>query len=279
METAPIIELREVSVRSGEIEMLTSVSLSFFEGEAAFIMGGAGSGKSVLIKTAAGIRLPSEGDVLYKGKSLDRLSAREEAEFRHCSGFVFQDAALWANQSLYENISLPVRVHKPEWNKAEIDRAVRRAAELVGFSDSLGVRPAELSSGERRLIGLARALVLDPPLVFMDDPAANLDEAAAERVLELMIALKERKRSIIAVSSSSDCVSRLADRVVALKEGRVIACGNYEEATAWTAPELRAIVGRLKARRSEAPAWTSTLAGEWARALSDDSFVIPEEDE
>jgi phospholipid/cholesterol/gamma-HCH transport system ATP-binding protein len=279
METVPIIELRDVGVRSGDAEMLSSVSLSFYEHEAAFIMGGAGSGKSVLLKTAAGIRLPSEGDVLYKGKSLNRLSAREEAEFRRDSGFVFQDAALWANQSLYENISLPVRVHKPEWNKAEIDRAVRRAAELVGFSGGLGVRPAELSSGERRLIGLARALILDPPLVFMDNPAVNLDEAAAERVLEIMAALKERKRSIIAVSSSSDCVSRLADRVVALKEGRVMASGNYEEATAWKDPELRSIVGRLKPRRAETPAWTSTLAGEWARTLSEDSFVIPEEEE
>lgn len=278
MAAVPIIELRDVHAVRGEYEALRGVSLALPEGEASFLMGGAGSGKSVLLKTAAGIRLPSEGEVLYKGASLARMSAREEAAFRRDSGFAFQDSALWANQSLFDNLALPARVHEPGWGKAEVERAARRAAELVGFEDDLRARPAELSAGERQLIGLARALVLDPPLVFMDDPAANLDEEAAERVLGIIAALKERGRSLAIVSSSSDCVSRFADRVIALKDGHVIASGSYDEAAAWTDPAVRAVTGRLKARqRDEGPEWASGLAGEWARALAEDSFAIPED--
>lgn len=276
MGAVPIVELREVSALRGGFEALRGVSLSFPEGAATFIMGSAGSGKSVLLKTAAGIRLPSGGEVLYKGKSLARMSAREEAAFRKGSGFVFQDAALWANQSLFENLSLPARLHEGSWGKPEVERAVRRAAELVGYAEDLGVRPAELSSGERRLIGLARALVLDPPLVFMDDPMAELDEEAAERVLGILAALKERGRSLVVVSSSSECVSRFADRVVALKDGQALASGSYDEATSWADGAVRSVTGRLRVRRGERPEWDSGLAGDWARALSEDSFVIPE---
>jgi phospholipid/cholesterol/gamma-HCH transport system ATP-binding protein len=276
MAAVPIVELRDVRAVRGGFEALRGVSVSFAEGEATFVMGSAGSGKSVLLKTAAGIRLPSEGDVLYKGKELARMSAREEAAFRRESGFVFQDAALWANQSLFENLSLPARLHEASWGKAEVERAVRRAAELVGFAEDLRARPSELSSGERRLIGLARALVLDPPLVFMDDPLADLDEEAAERVLGIIAALKERGRSLAVVSSSSECVSRFADRVVALKDGRILASGSYDEATGWADAGVGAVTGRLRSRRDERPQWDSGLAGDWARALAEDSFVIPE---
>ena len=278
MEGSPIIELRGVCARRGGYEALAEVSISSAEGEATFIMGGAGSGKSFLLKTAAGLLLPSEGEVLYKGRSLAKLSGREEAAFRRDSGFVFQDAALWANQSLFENIALPARMHRPEWGKAELERAVRRAAESAGCCDDLGVRPAELSSGERRLRGLARALVLDPELVFMDDPAVNLDEEAADRVLGLIGDLRRRGRSIIAVSSSSDCVARFADRVVALKDGRVAAAGSYDEAVEWSDPAARAITGRLKGRLGSRPSWAASLTGDWARTIADDSFVIPEDE-
>jgi len=128
------------------------------------------------------------------------------------------------------------------------------------------------------LIGIARALVLDPSLVFIDDPEVGLDESSAERVRELIAELRKRGRSIIAVSSSSDCVTRFADRVIALKDGRIAAAGSYDEAVEWSESAVRAVVGRLKKRRPEAPAWASSLAGDWARTLAEDSFVIPEDD-
>ncbi len=277
MAATPEIELREVRAVRGGYEALIDVNLRLYAGETLFAMGGAGSGKSVLIKTAAGIAQPSEGEVLYRGKSLARMSEREEAAFRRASGFVFQDAALWANQSLYDNLALPARLHMGEWGKAELDRAVRRAAEVVGYGDDLRARPAELSAGERKLVGLARALVLDPELLFMDDPTAELDEESAERVSDIVDALKARGRSVFVTTAFSELASRCADRIAVLIGGKVAALGSYAEAAAWTDHAVRSVTGRLKSRAA-APKqdWEEGLAGAWAAALAEDSAPLPD---
>jgi phospholipid/cholesterol/gamma-HCH transport system ATP-binding protein len=277
MAAIPEIELRGIRSVRGGYEALRDIDLSLFRGETLFAMGGAGSGKSVLMKTAAGISLPASGEVFYKGKSLARMSEREEAAFRKASGFVFQDAALWANQSLYDNLALPARLHAPEWGKAELDRAVRRAAEVVGYDQDLRARPAELSAGERKLIGLARALVLDPELLFMDDPTSDLDEASAAMVSDIVDALKARGRSVLVTSGVSDFASRCADRVAVLIGGSLAALGAYDEAAAWTDPRVRSVTGRLKARSTAPKAdWEEGLAGAWAAALAADSTPPPD---
>jgi phospholipid/cholesterol/gamma-HCH transport system ATP-binding protein len=276
MQGLPEIELRGIRSVRGGYEALRGVSLSLSPGETLFAMGGAGSGKSVLLKTAAGIALPAEGEVLYRGRSLARMSEREEAAFRKASGFVFQDGALWANASLYDNLALPIRLHEPLWDKAEIDRAVKRAAELVGYGEELQVRPAELSSGERKLIGLARALVLDPELLFMDDPTSILDEAAAVRVQDIIESLKTRGRSILIASAASDFASRCADSVAVLLGGSLAAYGDYGEAAGWTDPRVRAVTGRLKPRGPAAPAWVGGLEGTWVSAFAEDSAMADE---
>jgi phospholipid/cholesterol/gamma-HCH transport system ATP-binding protein len=274
----PEIELRGIRTVRGDSEVLSGIDLSLPRGETLFVMGNAGSGKSVLIKTAAGIALPTEGEVLYKGKSLARMNEREEAAFRKASGFVFQEAALWANQNLYDNLALPARLHRPDWSKAELERAVRRAAEVAGYEQDLYVRPVELSAGERKLIGLARALVLDPELLFMDDPTSELDESSASRIFDIVDALKERGRSVLVTSGLSEFASRCADRIAVLLGGKLAAVGSYDEAAAWTDPSVRSVTGRLKVRvRAEKPAWEDSLAGAWASALADD--FAPEETE
>jgi phospholipid/cholesterol/gamma-HCH transport system ATP-binding protein len=252
MTAIPEIELRGIRSRRGGYEALRDVNLSLASGETLFTMGGAGSGKSILLKTAAGIVLPDEGEVLYKGKSLERMSTREEAAFRKASGFVFQDAALWANQSLYDNLALPARLHEPRWGNADVDRAVRRAAELVGYDQELRLRPADISSGGRKLIGLARALVLDPELLFMDDPTSILDEASAARVPKIIDALKARGCSILVASAVSDFASRCADSVAVLLNGTLAAYGVYADMVEWTDPLVRGVTGRMKARGSVA---------------------------
>jgi phospholipid/cholesterol/gamma-HCH transport system ATP-binding protein len=267
----PEIELRGLRFVRGGYEVLRDISLSLAPGETLFAMGGAGSGKSVLLKAAAGIALPVEGEVLYKGRSLARMSVREEAAFRKASGFVFQDAALWANQSLYDNLALPVRLHEPLWGKAEVERAVRRAVELVGFEAELRVRPAELSSGERKLVGLARALVLDPELLFMDDPTSGLDEAAAAKVPDIVDGLKARGCSIFVTGEVSEFASRCADSVAVLIGGSLAAWGSYSEAEAWTDERVRAVTGRLKARAPES--WMGGLAGAWVSAFAEESDI------
>jgi phospholipid/cholesterol/gamma-HCH transport system ATP-binding protein len=272
MGGVPIIELRGARASRGEVEVLSETSLSLEEGTTVFFMGNAGSGKSTLLKIAAGIRPTEAGEVLYRGRPFSRMSRREEASFRKNSGFVFQDAALWANQSLFDNLALPLRVHESGWSAAEVERAVRRAAELVGYGEDLKARPAELSSGERRLIGLARALAHDPELLFMDEPAATLDEEAAERVLGIVAALKARGRTLVVVSARSDFASSLADRIGVIKAGRLLAFGSYDEALRWEEPAIRSLTGRLRPRGGDSPpAWAAGLAGAWARALTEEA--------
>jgi len=267
----PEIELRGIRTVRGESEILSGVDLALDQGDTLFVMGSAGSGKSVLIKTAAGIALPTQGEVLFRGKSYGRMSEREEGAFRSVSGFVFQEAALWANQNLYDSLALPARLHHPEWGRAELDRAVRRAAEVAGCDQDLRVRPVELSTGERKIVGLARALVLDPELLFMDDPTSDLDEISASRIVDIVAALKERGRTVMVTSGLSDFASRCADKIAVLVGGRLVAVGTYDEAVGWTDPALRAVTGRLKPRsRAEKPAWADTLAGAWASALAEE---------
>jgi phospholipid/cholesterol/gamma-HCH transport system ATP-binding protein len=266
----PEIELRGIAFALGGRELLHDVNLSLAKGETLFAMGGAGSGKSLLLKTAAGITPPSEGEVFYRGKPFARMSAREELAFRKVSGFVFQDAALWSNQRLFDNLALPVRLHEPLWGKAEVERAVKRVAELVGYEHELHARPAEISSGGRKLIGLARALVLDPELLFMDDPTSILDEASAARVLDIVDALKGLGCSVIVASAASEFASRCADSIAVLLGGSLAARGQYAEAAAWTDPRVRAVTGRLKARESAKPVWADGLVGAWVSALAED---------
>jgi len=274
----PVLEFRSVGARRGDFDILRDVSFALSEGRASFFMGAAGSGKSALLKTAAGLRPADSGEILYRGKSLAHLSRKEEAQFRRKSAFVFQDGALWANQSLFDNLALPVRVHEPGSSPAEVERAVRRVVELVGYEEDLKARPSDLSSGERRLIALARALILDPELLFMDEPFANLDEAASERVVGLVAALKERGRSLVVVTSRSDLVGRFADFIAVLGSGGLMAFGSYDEAVGWSEGAVRALTGRLKPR-SAAPASEKSwgLAGAWADAFAEDGAVLESE--
>jgi phospholipid/cholesterol/gamma-HCH transport system ATP-binding protein len=197
------------------------------------------------------------------------MGKREEAAFRKASGFAFQDAALWANQSIYENLALPVRLHESGWSEAEVERATRKATELIGWEGNTRERPAELSQGERKLVGIARALVLDPELIFMDEPTWGIDESSAARVSEILLGLKARGRSIIVSSAASDLVSSCADTVAVLIGGVLAARGAYSAAVAWDESRLRAVTGRLKPRET-APEWVTGLAGEWAAAIAAD---------
>ncbi len=275
-ETVPVIELRGVSATRGGFCILEDVSFALGEGETSVFMGGAGSGKSSLLKTAAGIVIPDSGAVLFRGKDVARMTRAEERAFHRSYGFVFQDAALWANQSLYDNLALPYRLHEPLAGEAEVERAVFRAAETVGFRESLSARPAELSTGESRLIGLARALVLDPELLFLDEPAAYLDEESADRVYSIIDQLKARRRTIAIVTGSSELAYRFADALGVLSGGRLLAFGPYAEASLWQDPALRGVAGRLKTRKKTAEGGAALLEA-WAAALADSLDAPPEE--
>lgn len=248
----PVIELRSVTTFSGGYQILKDVSVSFVEGATTAVLGSAGSGKSALLKTAAGLVVPDSGSVLFRGTSLASFSEDEERYFRSRTSFVFQDSALWANQTILNNIALPLRVHRHWMGESEIAERIREVLARVGYDEGLALRPAELSAGEQKLVSIARALVLDPELVFLDEPASGLDEDAKERVQEVLDSLRDAGKSVLLVTNDMGWVHRVADRIVIIRDGRIAAAGLYDEVVASEVPETAGLVARLRARGARA---------------------------
>jgi phospholipid/cholesterol/gamma-HCH transport system ATP-binding protein len=222
---APEVSLRHVTLRLGGLAVLEDVSVDFPAGRSTVVVGPSGCGKSTLLKVAAGIVLPDEGEVLWSGRSLQRLGNREMMELRGANGFVFQDAALWANKTVAENLALPLRVHKPGLSARESAALVDRALREVGYDDPLSSRPAQLSIGEQKVVSFARALVADPTLLFIDEPTASVDHEMVDRMLASIRRLKERGTTMVVVTHSSKLASLVADHVVVLKAGAVLEAG------------------------------------------------------
>jgi phospholipid/cholesterol/gamma-HCH transport system ATP-binding protein len=233
-----VIELKDVTVSVADYEILRDLSVSFPEGKVTCIVGKAGSGKSTLLKTAAGLIIPDYGEVYFQGRSLARMNKGEELAFRKSGAFAFQDAALWSNQSIYNNLSLPLAVHESNLPKSESDRRVKAAAHRVGYLEGLGFRPADLSMGEQKLISLARALILDPQLLFLDEPTASLDEDSVDRLIRIMLEEKALGKSMILVSHDGRLIAETADFLCVVANGVVAGFGDVDQVSPLLGGEL-----------------------------------------
>jgi phospholipid/cholesterol/gamma-HCH transport system ATP-binding protein len=263
-----LLELREARLGGEKNPIVGPLSLRFEAGRCALVAGGSGSGKSTLLKLAAGILPPDGGEAYFKGRPLLSLSRRELLDFHRRCGFAFQDAALWSNQSLYDNVAFPLRFHRPGIGAREVEAEVKRVVGLVGYGRALKARPADLSGGERQLVGLARALILDPEIVFLDEPTASLDEEETARVIDLVAGLRARGRTVVIAGSGTELAYRIADDIDVMIGGKVAASGSYDEALAWSDPQFQSSLGRLKQRRT-----ADSLLGAWETALSDGPSV------
>lgn len=247
----PEIELQDIYASNSGFSILKGISVNFPKNKTTIIMGNAGSGKSSLLKIAAALVVPDSGNLLWNKLDLLRLTSSEEMEFRKKTGFAFQDAALWANQSIQNNLSLPLRLHKKELKSAQILDIVKNTAELFGYTESLSIRPAELSTGEQKLIGIARAFILDPDFVFMDEPTASIDDTACEKLYRLILNFKNQKKGMAIVTHSTELAQLVADSIIIIKDGKLIVQGDYNTIASTEDNHLRAIVGRLKPRVKE----------------------------
>ncbi len=224
-----LIELIDVTVRIGDAEILSHVNLKVPLGKTSFLLGPAGSGKSTLIKVMAGLVPVSEGKVLINGGNYQDMSNQEMEQFRSYAGFVFQDSALWGNQNILNNMILPIRYHAPHINLNLITQKAKNLLKKVGFSDELTARPAELSHGEQKLVGLARSLMTDPMIVFMDSPLSLVDTSSIRRIVAFLMELKAAHRTLILVNDRVEFTCEAADYVYILNEGRLAQWGSLEE--------------------------------------------------
>ena len=226
---APAVVLQHVSKSFGEKPILRDVSFQARAGEALCILGRSGTGKSVTLKLIMSLLKPEQGQIWIEGDDITRLHASNLSRVRRKMGFLFQDAALFDSLTLYDNLALPLfrlTSTSPEAADAIIDRVLRE----VGLADDKKRMPSELSGGMRKRAGLARALVLEPRILLVDEPSSGLDRITASEIDELLLRQKlERRTTLIVVTHDVRGARRVADRIAVLNQGQLIAHGTVDE--------------------------------------------------
>lgn len=213
----PIIEVRHLDVRFGRNQVLRDISLAVPAGQTLAIIGESGCGKTVLLKTLIGLIRPTRGEVYFESQRLDQLNDQQLARQRIRFGFVFQNAALFDSMTVAENILFPLRQHKPLERASHQDELLARLAEVGLPPTVLSKRPAELSGGMRKRVGLARALVMHPEVLLYDEPTTGLDPIVSDVINELMLRTRKQNpvTSIIVTHDMKSAV-KVADRIVML---------------------------------------------------------------
>jgi phospholipid/cholesterol/gamma-HCH transport system ATP-binding protein len=213
----PLIDVRDLNVRFGRQHVLRDVTLSIPRGQTLAVIGESGCGKTVLLKTIIGLVPPSSGQTAFDGRRLGDLSERELSQQRTRFGFVFQQAALFDSMTVAENIQFPLNEHR-RGDNAEHERLMRSLLKEVGLPETvLPKRPAELSGGMRKRVGLARALVMRPEVVLYDEPTTGLDPIMSDVINELMIRTRDKfEVTSVIVTHDMTTARKVADRVVML---------------------------------------------------------------
>ncbi|MDR1317583.1 MAG: ATP-binding cassette domain-containing protein [Spirochaetales bacterium] len=226
------IELEGVSIIRKGHAVLDNISLGLEEGRCTVIMGTSGSGTSSLLKAAAGIIRPDKGRVLAWDQDIDLMSAQQQFIFREKMGFVFQDSALWANMTGFQNIALPFQFHRRRMSQEEIAASIAALAREFDFQTSLEYRPADYSTGEEKIISYMRAMILKPRILFLDDPTGSIDNIFEKRVLDILIKRQEEGCMLIINTHNSAYTLRLADNLIVMKAGRILEQGPVSQVRA-----------------------------------------------
>ncbi|MCL2139855.1 MAG: ATP-binding cassette domain-containing protein, partial [Treponema sp.] len=217
---AAIIELKNISFTAQGRKLVKNAYFQFEEGKTIALIGQSGCGKSTLLKLSAGLIVPDEGEILYKGKNIFRMNRLENLSFRCESAVVFQDSALWANQNLYQTLELPLQLHFPEMTKNERDEKIKAMALLVGYRKDLLVRPSQLSMGEQKLIAFARAMICKPKLLYLDEWTESLDESASQRLIGIVKKIQNEGITIIMITHKVSIIQDIANEAVIIIEGK-----------------------------------------------------------
>ena len=202
-----LLEIKNVSYNDGLTQVIKDTSLSLEKGSVTAFLGESGGGKSTVLKLLSGIVPPSSGKVFYNGKDFSKMSKKENLEFRRVSAFMFQNSALWANQNLYQNLELPLKIHFPDMPPLQVKQKIEDAVKLVEFNKPLTLRPASLSAGEQKRIAFARALICEPEILFLDEPTESLNDTAADFFISILKDFCSRGNTLIYVSHDNHFIN------------------------------------------------------------------------
>ena len=243
--TEPVISLRDLRVSYGEREILHGISFDVVRGETLVILGGSGSGKSTLLRTLVGLEKPSAGEIWIKGRDLAKTSTTEMDEIRTKIGMSFQGGALFGSMTVGENVALPLREHT-RLEDSTIEIIIRLKLQQVGLEGFEYYTPAQLSGGMKKRAAVARALAMDPEILFFDEPSAGLDPIIAAGIDELILELKRAfHMTIIVVTHELASAFLIADRMLLIDKGNIVALGTTEEMRSSTQPRVRQFLDRI----------------------------------
>jgi phospholipid/cholesterol/gamma-HCH transport system ATP-binding protein len=235
-----VIHLQNIRKSFGPLEVLKGVDLDVFKGENVVILGRSGSGKSVLIKIIAGMLYPDTGSVTVLGKDILSLDTRELQTLRTRIGFSFQSSALYDGMNVRANLEFPLVRNKRHLSRKEVDDAVAKVLDDVGLSKTIDQMPAELSGGQKKRIGIARTLILQPEIMLYDEPTAGLDPISSIEINELINEVQERySTSSVIITHDLTCAKTTGDRVIMLSEGCFLRQGKFAEVFATDDPRVK----------------------------------------
>ena len=237
-----IIELKDVYKKFGERQILSGVNLQVYKGETLVIMGGSGCGKSTVLRHMTGAITPDSGSVYMRGQNLSELNEDGLDALRKKFGILFQSGALFDSLNVKGNICMSLREHT-KLDEKIINIVVKMKLELVGLRGFEDLMPSQLSGGMKKRVGLARAISMDPEIVFYDEPTTGLDPIMAAVIDKLILDLS-KKLSItsVVVTHDMNSVFRIADRIAMLHEGRILQVGTKEEIRNTTNPMVKQFV-------------------------------------
>ncbi len=225
-----VIEVEHLHKSFGDRDILVDASIDVFQGENLVVLGRSGTGKSVLIKIIAGLLTADKGKVSVLNQSLINISKKELNALRLKIGFSFQSSALYDSMTVQENLEFPLVRNSKSMTRKEIDKAVHGVLESVGLLQALTQMPSELSGGQKKRIGIARTLIMNPEIMLYDEPTAGLDPITCIEINELINEVREKYRtSSIIITHDLTCAKQVGDRVAVLFDGNFKFQGSFDE--------------------------------------------------
>jgi phospholipid/cholesterol/gamma-HCH transport system ATP-binding protein len=240
-----LISLQDLRVQYGDREILHGISFDVRRGETMVILGGSGSGKSTLLRTLVGLEKPTSGKILIKNQNIASIPQRDMDEIRKKIGMSFQGGALFGSMTVGENVALPLLEHT-KLEPSTIEIILRLKLDQVGLAGFEDYMPSQLSGGMKKRAAVARALAMDPEILFFDEPSAGLDPIIAAGIDQLILDLKKAfHMTIIIVTHELASAFLIADRMVLIDKGNVVAIGTVNEMQASTQPRVRQFLDRV----------------------------------
>ena len=237
-----VIEIVNLHKAFNKKHVLQGVNLHIESGETMVVIGGSGSGKSVLIKHVIGLLMPDEGSIVVDGVDISNLSENDMNELRKKYGMLFQGAALFDSLTVWENVGFSLMQHT-RFSKEEIKEKAKQKLEMVGLKGVEELMPSELSGGMRKRVGLARAIAIEPQIILYDEPTTGLDPIMADAINDLIIEMKKRL-NVTSIAITHDMVSayKIADKIAMLYEGRIQEVGTPDEIKRSVNPIVRQFI-------------------------------------